>query len=86
MVVATAALIAAIALAGMPVPAGSRSPSVARDLQSAAFTSVTVFANARAQPAPGPLDAALRSEGYIDASGRFVEPGGGSGCRALGRT
>jgi len=74
-VVATAALIAALALAGMPGPAGSRSPSAAEVLAPAAFTSVVVPADAPAQRASGSLDSALRSASYIDASGRFTEPG-----------
>ena len=54
-VVATAALIAALALAGLPGPAGSRSPSNAAVLAPAAFTSVVVPADAPAQR-PGSLD------------------------------
>lgn len=75
MAVATAALIAAIALAGLPVPAGSTSPSVTRDVQSAAYTSVTVSANAPAQRASGTPGTALRSDGYVTVADRFVEPG-----------
>jgi hypothetical protein len=44
-VVAAAALIAAFALAGLPVPAESRQPAEARDLAPAAFTLVTVPAD-----------------------------------------
>ena len=51
-VVAIAALIAAFALAGLPVPAGSRTPSTVRDLEPAAFTSVTIPANAAALERP----------------------------------
>ena len=74
-VVATAALIAALALAGMPGPAGSRSPSAAEVLAPAAFTSVVVPADAPAQRASGSLEVALRSASSIDASGRLKEPG-----------
>jgi hypothetical protein len=75
MAVATAALIAAIALAGLPVPAGSTGPSVARDVQSAAFTSVTVSANAPALGATGIPDTAVRSDSYLEVTDRFMEPG-----------
>lgn len=75
LVVATAALIAALALVGLPGPAGSSSPSTARDLAPAAFTSVIVPADALAQRAPGVLDDALRSAGYLAASDTLTEPG-----------
>jgi hypothetical protein len=74
-VVATAALIAAFALAGLPGPAGSRSPSNAVVLAPAAFTSVVVPAEVPAQSAPGLLDAAVRSAGFLGASGKLAEPG-----------
>jgi len=73
--VAGAALIAVLALAVLPVPAGSTSPSVARDVQSAAFTSVTVSANAPVLAAQGTLDAAQRSNGHVSGTDRFVELG-----------
>jgi hypothetical protein len=81
-VVATAALIAALALAGLPGPAGSRSPSSPVVLAPAAFTSVVVPADAPAQRASGSSgDAlrsagdALRSAGYLGVSGMLSEPG-----------
>jgi hypothetical protein len=74
-VVATAALIAALALAGLPGPAGSRSPSNAAVLAPAAFTSVVVPAKAPAQSAPGSLDVAFRSAGFLGSSGKLAEPG-----------
>jgi hypothetical protein len=74
-VVATAALIAAVALVGLPGPAGSRSPSTARDLAPAAFTSMVVTADAPAQSAPGVFDDALRSAGYLATTGTLTEPG-----------
>jgi hypothetical protein len=74
-VVATAALIAALALAGLPGPAGSRSPSSLVVLAPAAFTSVVVPADAPAQRASGSPDGALRSAGYLGASGMLSEPG-----------
>jgi hypothetical protein len=74
-VVAAAALIAAFALAGLPGPAGSRSPSTARDLAPAAFTSMVVPAEIPAQRAPGVFDDALRSAGYLTATDTLAEPG-----------
>jgi len=74
-VVATAALIAAFALAGLPGPAGSRSPSNAAVPAPAAFTSVVVPAVAPAQRATGSLDGAFRSAGFLGATGTLAEPG-----------
>jgi hypothetical protein len=73
-VVAVAALIAAFALIGLPVPVGSRSPSPARDLQAAAFTMLTIPADAPAPSAPGALDPAFRAAGFLGDAG-LVEPG-----------
>ena len=75
MAVATAALIAAFALAGLPVPVGSESPTEHRDVQPAAFTSITIPATTRAQPAPGPSEVAPRSDGHVASDGTFAEPG-----------
>jgi hypothetical protein len=74
-VVAVAALIATAAMIGLPIPAGSRSPSIARDLQAAAFTSMTIPADAPASEAVGVLDPARRSSGFLADSTVFVEPG-----------
>ena len=74
-VVATAALIAAFALAGLPVPASSRTPSAARALEQAAFTSITVPANAPTVAALGVSEAAPLSAGHLTADTSFVEPG-----------
>jgi hypothetical protein len=74
-VVAGAALIAAFALAGLPVPAGSRTLSTDRNLDRAAFTSLTIPANAAALSAPGALDAAALSPGHVTAQDTFLEPG-----------
>ena len=52
-VVAAVALIAALALAGLPTPVGSRQPSATLELQPAAFTSVIVPADAPAHEARG---------------------------------
>jgi hypothetical protein len=66
-VVAVAALIAAFALAGLPVPVGSSQPSATLDLQPAAFTSVMIPADAPALEARGVSDAALNKEAVLDA-------------------
>jgi hypothetical protein len=74
-VVAIAALIAAFALAGLPAPAGSTSPSMARELAPAAFSTVTVPANAPAQESAGLADAARRSASYVTPDTTFTQPG-----------
>ncbi len=74
-VVATAALIAVLALAGLPVSAGSKTPSSSQALEPAAFSTVTIPATAPAQQAPGLPDPALRSDGYLTNATSFVEPG-----------
>jgi hypothetical protein len=74
-VVATAALIAALALAGLPVPAGSRTPSATRELVPAAFTSIVIPANAPALDATGVSDAAPVSAGSLAQDSAFIEPG-----------
>jgi hypothetical protein len=72
-VVATAALMAAVALAGLPPPAGSTTRSVPRGLQAATLTSVLVPATAPASAAPGADDAARAEPDLLEAA--FVEPG-----------
>lgn len=74
-VVAAAALIAAFALAGLPVPAGSRTPSTDRTLDQAAFTSLTIPANAAALSAPGAYEVARISVGHVTPEDTFLEPG-----------
>ena len=75
-VVASAALIAALALAGLPAPAGSRSPSTLRAVESAAFSMVTISAtDAPPDAALGVLGADLRSSGFLATDASFVEPG-----------
>jgi rare lipoprotein A (peptidoglycan hydrolase) len=75
-VVATAALIAALALAGLPVPAGSKTPSEPREVQLAAFTSVKLeTVDAPPTGTAGGLDAALRSAGFLASDAQFAEPG-----------
>ena len=76
--VATAALIAALALAGLPAPAGSRSPSEARVVDLAAFTPVKLAtADVPATGAEGAADASLRSAGFLTSDSPFAEPGQG---------
>ena len=74
-VVAAAALIAALALVGLPGPAGSRQAAVLRDLQPAAFTSVIIPADTLALGAWGVSGDA--SEALPSASPElpYVEPG-----------
>jgi hypothetical protein len=74
LVVAAAALIAAFALIGLPVPVGSRSPSPSRDLRAAAFTTLTIPAVTPAPSALGVLDPAFRADGFLGDAG-LVEPG-----------
>ena len=74
-VVAIAALIAAFALAGLPAPAGSTSPSIAQELAPVAFSTVSIPASAPAQKATGLTDAAQRSASYVTPESSFTEPG-----------
>jgi 3D (Asp-Asp-Asp) domain-containing protein len=73
-VVASAALIAALALAGLPAPAGSETPST-RDAASATFTAVVSSAGGSAPAARATPDAALGSAGALSATAPFSEPG-----------
>ena len=72
-VVATAALMAAVALAGLPPPAGSTTRSEPKGLQAATLTSVLVPATAPAPAATGSSDDASAGPDLLDAA--FVEPG-----------
>jgi hypothetical protein len=74
-VVAGAALIAALALAGLPAPAGSHVPSPVSGTAQAAFTSVVISADAPAHSGGGLADPALASAGALSASAVFTEPG-----------
>ena len=75
-VVATVALIATLALVGLPVPTGSRAISATRDLQPAAFTSVIIPADASALSAWGDFDDASEPAGSsATADQPYVEPG-----------
>jgi hypothetical protein len=74
-VVAASALIAAAALIGLPVPAGSTVPSPARELQAAAFVQVPIPSGVPASSSAAAPDAALRGEGFLGDDGRLVERG-----------
>jgi hypothetical protein len=84
-VVAIAALIAVLALTGLPVPADSTTPSSVRALEPAAFSSVTVPADAPALAAlgasaagparPAVLDPGQRSAGHLAPGTALEEPG-----------
>jgi hypothetical protein len=74
-VVAAAALIAAFALVGLPVPAGSRQPAAIGDVAPAAFTSVIVPADAPALGARGVSDDAAVTVALAAPEAPFVEAG-----------
>ncbi len=75
-VVVGAALIASLALAGLPAPAGSRNASDLRAVEPAAFSTVNISAvDALAPEALGVSGDALRGDGYLAADASFVEPG-----------
>jgi hypothetical protein len=75
-VVAAAALIAVVALAGLPAPAGSTTSSSHRAVETAAFTALTIPAiDAPAATAPGVSDPALRSDGFVTPDSTFLERG-----------
>jgi hypothetical protein len=80
-----AALIAALALVGLPGPAGSRTTTATRDQQSASFTSVIIPADAPALGARGlsgeptgvPLDslaAPVAADAYVEAGDAPAAP------------
>src|SRR6188508_3334848 len=73
-VVAIAALMAAVALTGLPAPAGSTPRSTPRALQAATLTSVSIPASASAPAAAGPV---ANTQGGRDALREVVliEPG-----------
>lgn len=74
-VVAAAALIAAFALVGLPVPVGSRQPAEIGDTAPAAFTTVIIPADA---PAPGARGVSGDAPGLLAAAAAdapFVEDG-----------
>ena len=74
-VVASAALIAALALGSLPVPVGSQQPSSARDVDGSAFRPITLSTmDAREIVAIEPLDAAYRALGFLTGTSRFMEP------------
>jgi hypothetical protein len=74
LVVAIAAMMAAVALTGLPAPAGSQSRTLPRALQAATLTSVSIPATASAPAAPGSTGIARVPEGVLREA-TFVEPG-----------
>jgi hypothetical protein len=74
-VVAAAALIAAVALAGLPDPAGSRSPSTSPALGPVAYSTVTIPASAPTDPVPGVIDAVPQQAVRATSEAGFVELG-----------
>ena len=82
-VVVTAALIAVVALAGLPDPAGSAYNAGPRAVESAAFTAISVPAvDVPVETTLGVSDAALRSDGHLAPDAVFVEPGSAPAVRA----
>jgi len=75
-VVAIAALIAVLALAALPVPVGSRSPSASSAIEPVAFRTLDFPATLSGIPdAAVRPDPALDSAGSLDADSLFTEPG-----------
>src|SRR3954469_5764382 len=75
-VVAIAALIAVLALAALPVPVGSRSPSASSASDPAAFRTLHFPATLSGISVPAvQLDPALDSAGSLQADATFSEPG-----------
>ena len=74
LVVAIAAMMAAVALTGLPAPAGSQSRTLPRALQAATLTSVSIPALASAPAAPGSTVVAPEPEDVLGEA-IFVEPG-----------
>lgn len=74
--VASALLSAVLALAALPGLAGSRTLTPEQAIDAAAFQSVLVGSWPGRSTAPGgPLDAAQRSSGHLEADASFQEPG-----------
>jgi hypothetical protein len=70
------AVTAALVLGALPGLAGSRTPSPAREVDTAAFQAVTVTASVdRSATTIDQLDRGLRSAGYVDETSRFIERG-----------
>jgi hypothetical protein len=74
LVVAIAAIMAAVALTGLPAPPGSAPRSLPRAVQAATLTSVSIPATASAPAAPGSTVVAPVREGVLREA-TFVEPG-----------
>ncbi len=81
LVVAASALIAVVALVGLPDPVGSRSPARPDTLGAAAFTALVLTATPLPEaPAPATataLDVAARSAGFLDSATALVEAASG---------
>ena len=75
LVVAASALIAVVALVGLPDPAGSRTPSRPDDLGAAVFTAMVLTATPAPEPTPPAteLDVAARSAGFLDGAAALIE-------------
>lgn len=74
--VASALLSAVLALAALPGLAGSRTLTPDQAVDAAAFQSVLVGSwSGQSTAAGGPLDAAQRSGGFLEADDTFREPG-----------
>jgi len=74
-IVAIAALIVAVAMVGLPAPAGSTAPSTVREPGPDAFSSVIVPAADVAAGASGILAGAAPAAGRVEATTAFTEPG-----------
>jgi hypothetical protein len=76
-IVAIAAVIVAVALVGLPAPAGSTAPSTVREPAPGAFSSVAVptVVAATGASATGVASATAASAGRIDATTALSEPG-----------
>lgn len=74
--VASALLSAVLALAALPGLAGSRTLTPEQAIDAASFQSVLVGSwQGQATATGGPLDAAQRSVGFLEADATFQEPG-----------
>jgi hypothetical protein len=74
-IVAIAALIVAVAMVGLPAPAGSTVPSPVREPAPGAFSSVTLPAAASGASGAAGVAVALPAAGRVEATTAFTEPG-----------
>jgi hypothetical protein len=86
-IVAGAVLTAALALVALPGLAGSATPSPAVTPAGEAFQGIRLDATLAGSSVStiGPLDDALRSAGWLDATATFSDPGKVGHVRRLGR-